>query len=231
MPTIAYLEDEAEIAAATRDFLQQHGYQVTLFSKGLECARAVERGSFDVCLLDWAVPDMSGADVLTAIKLHLKEAAPPVVFLTGRDSEADMLQIFAAGADDYIVKPPHPALLLARLQAVLRRAGVTANANEAAQSWGDLSANFNRGTISLHGQVVSLGRHEAALAMLFLQNIGNLFSRERLIQNVFGLNEHVETRALDVHISTLRRKLELRPESGWRLVSVYGLGYRLERII
>ncbi|NOT18578.1 MAG: response regulator transcription factor [Sulfuriferula sp.] len=231
MPTIAYLEDETEIATATRDLLAQQGYEVTWFARGLDCAKAVTQGNFDLCLLDWVVPDMSGADVLTAIKLHLKAAAPPVIFLTGRDSEADMLQIFAAGADDYIVKPPHPALLLARLQAVLRRAGVTANASDAAQSWGDLSADFDRGTISLHGQPVSLGRHEAALAMLFLQNIGNLFSRERLIQNVFGLNEHVETRALDVHISTLRRKLELRPESGWRLVSVYGLGYRLERII
>lgn len=228
MPAIAYLEDEADAAAIVHDALEQAGYQVTWFNKGLDCARAVERGDFDACLLDWMVPDMAGSDVMTHLQLKRKESMPPVIFLTGRDSEADLVHMLAAGADDYIVKPAPPAILLARLHAVLRRSG-TATTEQIA-SWGTMSADFSRAEISMDGQVVNLGRHESALALLFLQNIGGLLSRERLIQMVFGLNEHVESRALDVHISSLRRKLSLRPEQGWRLASIYGLGYRLDRI-
>ena len=224
---IAYLEDDPTMAALVMEYLDEAGYNATWFQKGLACARAVERGDFNLCLFDWMVPDMNGPDVFAAIRLKLKEASPAVIFLTGKGEDNDIVQILDAGADDYIVKPVTRPVLLARIRAVLRKTGFTQP--DAATQWGALSMDISKHEILLNGTRVELGAREIDLAFFLLQNIGVLLTRERLNQIIFGLNPDIQTRALDVHMSTLRRALDLRPENGWRLATVYGRGYRLER--
>lgn len=224
---IAYLEDEPTMAALVMEYLDEAGFEATWFQKGLACARAVERGEFDLCLFDWMVPDMNGPDVFASIQLKLKETSPPVIFLTGKGEDSDIVQVLDAGADDYIVKPVTRPVLIARLRAVLRKRGLGQTAVQT--QWGALSIDLTKHEILLDGKRIELGTREIDLAFFLLQNIGVLLTRERLNQIIFGLNPDIQTRALDVHISTLRRALDLRPENGWRLATVYGRGYRLER--
>lgn len=225
---IAHLEDDVHEAAIVQMHLTQADFSVECFTSGLLCVRAVERSHFDACILDWLVPDMSGAEVIAALKLKLNHAMPPIIFLTGRDGVQDVVDMLEAGADDYITKPVIPVVLLARLHAVLRRKRIFQPSTLGI--WAGLTVNFEQGEFSLEDCRVALGQEEKALALLLLQNIGALLTREHIMRVVFGMNEKIETRVLDVHVSHLRRKLNLRPEAGWRLAAVYGLGYRLERI-
>lgn len=224
---IAYLEDDPITALEVTDWLTQAGYVVQHFTDGQEFARTVERGGADACLLDWMLPGLSGPDVLCRLRLQLGASVPPVIFLTGRNAESDVVQALESGADDYLVKPLSRPVLLARLQAVLRRSGTAPPA--ARLRLGEIEAYCARRQIFVQGQRVDLTDRETDLALHFLQNVNRLLTRDFLIQTIWGLRPEVETRTVDVHVSALRRKLRLQPESGWRLVSVYGRGYRLER--
>ena len=224
---IAYLEDDPFLAQEVCDWLREAGYEVLHYTDGQEFARAVERGGADACLLDWMLPGLSGADVLCRLRLQLGAKLPPVIFLTGRNAEADVVQALESGADDYLVKPLSRPVLLARLQAVLRRSGTTLPA--ARLHLGEIEADCARRQIFVQGERVDLTDRETDLALHFVQNVNRLLTRDFLIQTIWGLRPEVETRTVDVHVSALRRKLRLQPESGWRLVSVYGRGYRLER--
>ncbi len=225
---IAYLEDEAETSTDVCVWLRDAGYEVELFVSGEACARAVVGERFDALLLDWMVPDLPGSEVLARLQIKLRQAMPPVIFATGRDSEDDIVHILMAGADDYIVKPFSRPILLARLQAVLRRKGA-ATAASSVQDFGRLVIDFGRRQFLIEGKTVTLTEREADLALHFFRNPGRLLTRDHLIQVVWSLTPMIDTRTVDVHVSTLRRKLGLTPEFGWRLVSIYGLGYRLER--
>lgn len=225
---VAYLEDEPGLAATVSGWLSDAGYDVEHFSSGVACARAVEGRRFDICLLDWMVPDLSGPEVLARLQIKLRQAMPAVVFSTARESEEDVVSMLTAGADDYIVKPLSRPLLLARLQAVTRRQqGVAVTSLQ--QEFGRLNVDHGRRQLARDGRLIALTERETDLALYLFQNIGRALSRDRLIQVVWSRTADVDTRTVDVHISNLRRKLGLMPEFGWRLVSIYGHGYRLER--
>lgn len=226
LPRIALLEDEADTAHQVRGWLTDAGYAVDWFASGMECARAVERGLYAACLLDWMVPNMTGPEVMARIRLHLRDAPPPVIFLSGRDDEGDVVHMLSCGADDYIVKPVSRPVLLARLNAVLRRVGLAQDGRR--RRWGTLEVDFASRQCLLDGQRVRLTERETDLALYLLQNTDCLLTRAHLLMTVWAQSAEVESRKVDVHISALRRKLGLAPERGWRLVSVHGQGYRLE---
>ena len=225
---IAYLEDDAESAVTVSGWLREAGYEVECFASGEACARAVASEHFDACLFDWMVPDLPGTEVLARLQIKLRQAMPPVIFATGRDAESDVVEVLMAGADDYIVKPLSRPVLLARLQAVLRRKG-GASAASLTQDFGRLVVDHGRRQFVRDGKLLALTERETDLALHFFQNIGRLLTRDHLIKVVWALTPNIDTRTIDVHVSTLRRKVGLIPESGWRLVSIYGYGYRLER--
>ena len=224
---IAYLEDDVETAACVVAWLRDAGYAVESFRSGEACARAVVAERFDAVLLDWLVPDLPGNEVLARLQIKLRQAMPPVIFATGRDSESDVVEILLAGADDYLVKPLSRPILLARLQAVLRRKGAVAASS--VQEFGRLTVDFGRRQFRIEGNTVVLTERETDLALYFFRHPGRLLTRDHLIQVVWSTTPMIDTRTVDVHVSTLRRKLGLTPEFGWRLASIYGLGYRLER--
>lgn len=224
---IAYLEDNAELAAIVCMWLREEGYEVEWFDNGEKCARAVTNDHFDACVFDWVVPGLSGPEVLARLKVKQRESMPPVIFTTGRDSEEDIVDVLNAGADDYIVKPLSRSVLLARLKVVLRRKGE--DMDVAVQDFGKLSVNFSKRQFFLDGELVTMSERETDLALYFFKNTGRLLTREHLIKIIWALNPEIDTRTIDVHVSTLRRKLALTPENGWRLMSIYGRGYRLEK--
>ena len=225
---IAYLEDDAESAAVVCEWLREAGYEVKWFSKGVECARVVASERFDVCLFDWMVADLSGVEVMARLHIRLRQAMPPVLLVTCRDGEQDVVEGLNAGADDYLLKPLSRPILLARLQAVLRRHGNVRG--QQIQNFGSLVVDHGRRQIALNGRIIPMTERETDLALHFFENIGQLLTRDYLIKVVWALSPEVDTRTVDVHVSALRRKIGIVPEFGWRLVSVYGHGYRLEKL-
>ena len=223
---IAFLEDDTDSAPTVAAWLREAGYAVDWFKHGADCARAVERGRYDACLLDWMVPDMTGPQVLARIRLQLADKPPPVIFLTGRDSADDVVQMLSAGADDYIVKPAVRAVMLARLAAVLRRSGLGQETRR--RQWGRMEVDFANRQCFIGGERVDLTERETDFALYLFQNTGRLLTRAHLLMTVWAHGADLDSRKVDVHASALRRKLQLAPEHGWQLISVYGQGYRLE---
>ena len=222
---IAFLEDDTVFAAMVFDWLKVAGHEITVFSKGRDCVRALADDRYDLCLLDWEVPDMSGPEVMASLKL--KGVVPPVIFLTGRDAEEDVVRMLEAGDDDFIVKPPNRAILLARINAA-GRCCKTYGKPEDAKSFGKINVDFIQRRWSMVKPWPDREGNQTGTA--FFSHIGMLLSRAHLIQVVWGSSPDIDTRRIDVHVSHLRSKLQLTAEQGWRLTSVYQQGYRLEQL-
>lgn len=223
---IALLEDDPCVGKVFCTWLHQAGYQVDWYQSGAECVEGIAARPYSACILDWMIPDMSGPEVMLRVQLRQKEAHFPVIFVTGRNNEEDMVQMLNAGADDYLTKPVAERILLARLHSVLRRSGMDVVPQRT--RWGHLESDFKGGTIYANGVPLELTGRETTLAFYFLRNIGRLLTRRHLLSAVWNCETDLDSRKIDVYVSILRRKLGLEPKNGWRLASVYGHGYRLE---
>jgi two-component system, OmpR family, response regulator RegX3 len=224
---IAFLEDDVVFANEIIALLNKQGHQVDFFTQGRACLNALNQEQYDLALLDWEVPDVSGTEVLASIQL--RGHYPPVVFLTGRDSEEDVITVIESGADDYIVKPINTDIFIARINALHRRNQKKQTVEQVVQ-YKNLTVDFAKRRFDLDGEQVKLTEKETDLALYFMGQIGVLLSRGHLTKVVWGTSPDIDTRTIDVHVSHLRSKLKLSPEFGWRLVSVYQQGYRLERL-
>lgn len=224
---IAILEDEPSQAALIRSWLAAAGHDCHLFGNGRELIARAARESFDLFVLDWQVPEMSGEEVLRWVREHV--AVPvPVMFVTGREAEADIVAALEQGADDYMKKPVARAELLARVQSLLRRAYPNQGASTLAVE--SLCFDLRLRTLTLAGAPVDLTQKEYDLALFLMQNLGRLLSRGHLQQSVWGNAVEIPSRTIDTHVSRIRTKLNLRPEGGFKLTPVYNHGYRLERL-
>lgn len=225
---LALLEDDPAHGQLMRGWLEEAGHRCHLFETGARLLAAAARESYDLYLLDWQVPDTSGLAVLRTLRAQPGFAAP-VLFVTSRDSEHDIVEALGAGADDYLVKPPRRLELVARVAALGRRGG-QAEAGSATLAAGIFTLDPNTRQVRCAYRVVELTHKEFDLAWLLFSHIGQVVSRGHLLERVWGHGAEISTRTLDTHVSRLRTKLALTPDHGVRLVSVYGYGYRLEQI-
>ena len=170
---------------------------------------------------------MSGAEVLAWLRANLREHVP-VMFVTGRDSEDDIVRALHSGADDYMTKPVAHGEFLARLGALLRRAYPPRD--ERGESYGPYVFDPGRRVVAIAGREVPMTEKEYRLAELLFRNVGRLLSRGHLVESAWGRPDTGLSRSLDTHLSRLRQKLDLRPENGYRLSSAYSYGYRLEKV-
>lgn len=225
---IALLEDELSQAETVVELLRGHGHECEHFATGKSFLYAVLHNSYDLLILDWQLPDIEGTEVLRQIRSEMNWRIP-VLFLTQRDSEADIVTALDSGADDYLVKPARPGELAARVNALSRRVGGEQSEQEDFEI-GPYLINLGKRTITSSGEDVSLTDKDFDLAVFMFQNIGRLLSRDFLLERVWGISSNINTRTVDTHVSRLRRKLNIKPENGFRIKTIYQHGYRLERV-
>ncbi len=222
---IAVLDDDPAHNELIAGILARAGHEAVLFARPDVALRDLRRQTFDLLLLDWNMPGMTGIEVLE--QLRQGPAPPPVLLITSRAEEADIVQGLGAGADDYVVKPIQPAVLTARVAALLRRA-FPAPPPAGPEDFGPYRHVAGEQAMYLNGARRDLTAKELQLALVLFRNAARALSRDYLLETVWGHSPDLETRTLDAHLSKLRTKLELRPEHGFRLVTIYGFGYRLE---
>lgn len=221
----AVVEDSRSQAEVLKALLKSEGHHVEVFPEGGSCVEALKTRSFDFFVIDWNLPDMGGDEVLR----HVREQCGwdvPVVFCTARTDEEAASDILRAGADDYVPKPIRYMEFMARIHALLRRRKPRA----AMLNIGGIEIDLDGRRIKLSGSDVDLTQREFELAVILLQNIGRVLSRDELLTSVWARDVGVDTRTVDTHASRLRKKLGLAGESGLMLSSVYGQGYRLDTV-
>ncbi|VCU69672.1 Sensory transduction protein regX3 [Pigmentiphaga humi] len=224
---IAILEDDPAHARIIEKTLLSGGHECTVYEDGRAMLRGLHRDAYDAFVLDWQVPHIEGPEILGWIRRHLP-ARVPVLFVTARDDEQDVVAGLQAGADDYMTKPIRPVELQARVAALLRRA-YPETQQLSQPGFGAYAFDLHRREIRRGESLIELKPKEYELAVFLFRNLGRLLTHAHLLEELWGTSA-VDTRTVTTHMSQLRRKLDLRPENGARLVPVYGLGYRFERI-
>jgi DNA-binding response OmpR family regulator len=216
-PTVLLVEDEESIASLLRSYLSAQGFRIVWVRSGEEALAELDRHPIRVVLLDLGLPGMDGFDVCRQIRYRSKV---PLVMVTARDEEIDRVAGLEIGADDYISKPFSPRELTARLKAVLRRS--EDRVERAVLSLEDVVLNRERREVTVGGKAVLLTAKEFDLLAFLLEQPGIVFSRELLLERVWGFDYPTSTRTVDMHVASLRRKLG-RPEL---VQTVRGVGYK-----
>lgn len=228
---VAALDDDKWELDIIRCTLAAAGHDCHVFSAAPIFLRELQRESFDLLLLDWHVPGTTGPEIVRWLRANRQDRIP-ILLVTNRVQERDIVEGLAAGADDYMVKPIRVHELTARVNALLRRAYTEPPCDE--QIWARYRFLLTRKQLEIDGEPVALTQKEFDLSLTLFRNMGRLLSRQHLLEAVWTCSNPLGTtlmsRSLDTHISRVRAVLGLRPENGYRLAAVYGQGYRLEEI-
>jgi two-component system response regulator RegX3 len=223
---VLVVEDEDSISEPLAYMLRKEGFEVAVAADGPAGLDAFDRDGADLVLLDLMLPGLSGTEVCRELRTR---SAVPVIMLTARDSEVDKVVGLELGADDYVTKPFSHRELVARIRAVLRRQSPAADDEGAALEAGPVRMDVDRHLVTVGGAVVQLPLKEFDLLELLLRNAGRVLTRAQLIDRVWGSDYVGDTKTLDVHVKRLRTKIEPDPAHPQHLLTVRGLGYKLER--
>lgn len=224
---IALLEDDTDQSDLLSAWLEDAGNKCAVFNSGKEITKSLLHESYDLLILDWLVPDMNGLEVLEWVR-ETVEWHIPVLFITQRDAEEDVVQALQGGADDYMAKPVKRGEMLARIQSISRRSQGASSGDDVLEFFPYTLQRSTR-SLKLNGEPIDVTRKEFELTMFLFKNSGRILSRGYILETVWGRSAEVNTRTVDTHVSRLRRKLSILPENGWRLSSIYQHGYRLEK--
>ena len=228
---VALLEDDPSQADILLHWLSSAGFACSRYEHGQSLLHALRHESFDALVVDWSLADINGLEVLKQVRRTLRLSVP-ILLVSARANEADIVTALNQGADDYMVKPVRRQELLVRLETIRRRSGggVWKPAEPQVITRGALRLHCGTRTAWVADQQIHLTAKDFELAAVVLLNQGRLLSRAELREAVWGRGAPVSSRTLDTHISRIRDKLELTPSNGWRLAAVYGHGYRLQRV-
>ena len=225
---IAIVDDDTEFAAFLSALLGNAGHTMIVSNNGSTFLRLVKTETFDVILLDWNLPGADGIDIVGVLRNDLALDVP-IILLTARSEDEDIVSGLKAGADDFIIKPIDGNVLLARIDAVMRRRGSNRQ-SEPMQRYGKFLFDHAQEIVH-HGDLpIQLTSKEFQLATMLFKNLGRPLSRAYLLETVWNRHPDVVTRTLDSHVARLRLKLNLRPQNGFRLSPIYSYGYRLETV-
>ena len=223
-PSVLLVEDEPAQREVLRYNLEAEGFTVVSARDGEEALERIAEGLPDLILLDWMLPHLSGIEVCRRLRLRPETRAIPIIMLSARSEEVDKVRGLETGADDYVIKPYSVIELMARLRAHLRR--VRPASAGIVLEWQDLRLDSETHRVMRAGQEIKLGPTEFRLLSTFLERPGRVFSREALLDRVWGRDIYVDSRTVDVHIGRLRKSLMAAGGSD-PLRTVRGTGYSL----
>ena len=226
---VAIADDETDVTDFLKAIVEELGHLAVTFSDGNALVQALARDTFDLVILDWMMPGKDGIELLKWMEGSLEEK-PPVIMMTNRTAKADIAEALNAGAADYITKPEDRAVIAARINAMLRRNEKTSGAFDTKAAYGKYQLDRIEQTVTINGETVTLTAKEFELADLFFRNADRTLSRNYIMETIWRTTASLATRTLDMHISRVRSKLDLKPENGFRIFTVFGYGYRLESI-
>jgi len=224
MADLLIVDDEAPIRHLIIFSLQRQPYRVIEATDGNEALCRIQQSKPDLILLDWMLPDMSGVELIKSLRQDVLYNDIPIIMLTARAEEENKLRGFKAGADDYVTKPFSPKELAARIEAMLRRAQLK---KRRVIEIGGLLLDKVKHEVVINGCMVHMGRREYQLLSFLMENTNRVFSRQQLLDNVWGRESEVTERTVDVHVLRVRKVLM---QWGYKhlLVTVRGSGYRLD---
>lgn len=223
---IAIADDDEDVRGFLLSVLQGAGHRCIAFANGHQLSTALGRETFDLLMLDWNMSGLTGIEIIAWVKANLP-TAPSMIVMTSRTDKADIVAALEAGADDYIMKPEEATVILARVASVTRRTGVGVESDRF-EMRGRYQFDKLSCSVKFEGQEAVLTAKEFALVQLLFDNLQRPLSRSYIMQRVWNNVADLSTRTLDMHISRLRTKLDLRPENGYSLQTVFGYGYRLD---
>ena len=227
MTNVLIVEDEESLADPLAFLLRKEGFEATVVGDGPSALAEFDRAGADIVLLDLMLPGMSGTDVCKQLR---SRSGVPVIMVTARDSEIDKVVGLELGADDYVTKPYSARELIARIRAVLRRGGDNDDLGlaDGVLEAGPVRMDVERHVVSVNSRPITLPLKEFDLLEYLLRNSGRVLTRGQLIDRVWGADYVGDTKTLDVHVKRLRSKIETDPAKPEHLVTVRGLGYKLE---
>ncbi len=225
MTRVLVVEDEESYSDALAYMLRKEGFEVAIATTGPDALTEFDRNGADIVLLDLMLPGLPGTEVCRQIRAT---SSVPVIMVSAKDDEVDKVVGLELGADDYVTKPYSPRELVARIRAVLRRGVGEGTDDDAALEAGPVRMDVERHVVTVDGQEQRLPLKEFELLEMFLRNPGRVLTRGQLIDRVWGSDYVGDTKTLDVHVKRLRAKLEPDPSDPAFLVTVRGLGYKLD---
>ncbi len=229
MKTVLMIDDDVNICRITKLYLEKNGYKTEVCHDGIEAVEACRRLRPDLLVLDLMLPGMDGWTVCRKIRAM---SDVPIIMLTAKGEVDERIDGLAMGADDYMVKPFDPNELVARIKAILRRSGGTAEAADRSELYvaGSLRVDAASRQVTVKGQAVTLPRKEFELLLFLIRNPNRVFTREELITGIWGWDFEGEDRVVDLYIKRIRQKLLASAEEAneWGIVTVWGTGYKFE---
>lgn len=227
MPVLLIADDNKQIVSVLREYAENESYEVKTAYDGDEALSLFQAGGIDLILLDVMMPKKDGFAVCREIR---KSSNVPIIMITARGEDFERIMGLDIGADDYIVKPFSPGEVMARVRAVLRRIGPleTAGPQTEVRRLGNLSVDMERFTAEIDGRLIILTKKEMELLWTMIQSPGRVYSRDQLLDLIWGYDYYGDNRTVDSHIKRLRAKLDAYDHPQWDIHTIWGIGYKFE---
>ncbi|MCI8771662.1 MAG: response regulator transcription factor [Lachnospiraceae bacterium] len=227
MDKILIADDNVQITKILSEFAKKDGYEPVVAHDGEEAVQYFRKEHFEMILLDVMMPKKDGFEVCREIR---KVSNIPIIMITARGEDFERIMGLDIGADDYIVKPFSGDEVMARVRAVLRRLDRTSNQIRDTLSYDNLAVCLENGMVSVDGQQIVLTKKELEILWLLLENKEKIFSRDNLLDSLWGYDYYGDNRTVDSHIKRLRAKLDSVPHPNWQIKTIWGMGYKFEGI-
>ena len=225
MPTVLIADDNRQITSILEEYAKKEGYTPYTAFDGQEALDLFYKVQPDVVLLDVMMPRIDGFEVCREIR---KKSSAPVIMITARGEDFERIMGLDIGADDYIVKPFSPGEVMARIRAVLRRIAREDVQNRQIISFSNLTIDLDEYIVMIDGRKVLLTKKETEILWMLAANRNKVFSRDNLLNSLWGYDYFGDTRTVDSHIKRLRSKLDEYPHDGWEIKTIWGVGYKFE---
>lgn len=225
MPNILIADDNRQISDILAEYAKKEGYTTIVAGDGGDALEKYNKYNPDIILLDVMMPIIDGFEVCREIR---KSSNVPIIMITARSEDFEKIMGLDIGADDYIVKPFSPGEVMARVRAILRRISKGSEASAHILKFENLEVNLDDYTVSIDGSAVSLTKKETELLWTLASNKNKVFSRDNLLNSLWGYDYFGDSRTVDSHIKRLRAKLDEHPHEKWDIKTIWGVGYKFE---